>query len=159
MTMTGEQAASGHDELLRRIVRAGSHWKRRSGVTGLLRVLTIALAAFVPYLLLDAMRAFPAWLRIAWLGAVLLFIVIGTVVWIVRPAARRVDPVRVASEIEREHPELGEELEAATELWEKRGTGRTGYSVELIDALIMKVIGETAGIDFGRSGRTAGLRV
>lgn len=157
--MTQEQAARGHGELLKRIGRAGVRWKRRSAFAGLLRVTTVALAALAPYMLLDAFRPFPAALRIAWLGAVLLFGVIGALLWIVRPLARRVDPVRVASEIERDHPELGEELEAATELWEKRGTGRTGYSIELIDALIAKVIGETAGIDFARSGRAEDVRV
>lgn len=156
--MTREQAAHGHTELLARIGRAGARWKRRSALAGLLRVTTIALAAFVPYLLVDAMRPLPAWLRIGWLSGVLLFVVIGAIVWIVRPLTRRVDPVRIASEIERDHPELGEELEAAAELWEKRGTGRTGYSVELIDALIEKVILETAGIDFARSGRVEDLR-
>jgi len=157
--MTREQTARGHTELLKRIGRAGARWRRRSALAGLLRVVTIALAAFVPYLFADAMRPLPAWLRIAWIGAILLFVVIGALLWIVRPLTRRVDPVRIASEIERDHPQLGEELEAATELWEKRGSGRTGYSIELIEALIAKVIGETAGIDFARSGRVEDLRV
>jgi hypothetical protein len=157
--MTHEQAARGHSELLRRIARAGARWRRRTAVAGLVRVATVAIAALAPYLFADAMRPLPAWARITWLGAALLITAVGSVLWIIRPLWRRVDPVRVASEIERDHPELGEELEAATELWEKRGTGRTGYSIELIDALIAKVIGETAGIDFGRSGRVEDLRV
>jgi hypothetical protein len=156
--MTLEQAASGHSEILARIGRAGARWRRRSALAGVLRVATIAVVAFVPYLVLDALRPLPAWLRIGWLGALLLFIVIGAILWIVRPLTRRVDPVRVAAEVERDHPELGEELEAAAELWAKRGTGRAGYSVELIDALIAKVIAATTGIDFGKSGRVEDLR-
>ena len=156
--MTEITAERGHAELERRILDAGARWKRRRALTGVLRITTIALAAFVPYLLIDAMRALPPGARVAWLGVILLFIVIGFAAWIVRPLLRKIDPVRVAARIERDHPELGEELEAATELWEKRGRGRTGYSVGLIDALIEKVIAETAGIEFARAGRREDLR-
>ena len=66
---------------------------------------------------------------------------------VVRPRTRRIDVVATAAAIEREHPEVGEMLESAAELGASRGGGRTGYSVELIDALIERAAGEAMGLD------------
>jgi hypothetical protein len=116
-------------------------------LTGVLRVLTIGIAIVVPHLVFGSMRPFPVWARVAWDAGVLAFLLAGSFVWVVRPLVRRIDPARTAAAIEREHPELGEMLESATELGSTRGEGRTGYSVELIDALIADVVARTAGLD------------
>jgi len=151
-------AERGHAELILRIRRAASRWRRERGLSGLSRVGVIFLAGFVPYLIVDSVSPMPPVLRVSWLCALLVFVVAGLVVWVWRPLARRFDPVAAAAAVEREHPELGEELEAAAELWRKRGETRTGYSVELIDALILRVVRETSGIDFSAVGRTGELR-
>ncbi len=138
----------GHDELVRRIVAAGRRWRHRAAWTGLLRVLTPALAALAIYLVVDAFVALPRGVRAPILVALAVVTVVGLVALVVRPLLRKIDPVEVASRVEENHPELGESLESSAELWEKRGRGRHGYSVELIDALIEKTVADAAGIDF-----------
>lgn len=121
-----------------------------------MRLATLVLAVLVPALVLDSVRPLPTWLRAAWLLGTAALAIAGLWLWVLRPLARRIDPVRTAAVIEREHPELGEMLESAAELGSVRGKGRAGYSVELIDALIARAVAESAGIDFSREGRDAG---
>ncbi len=152
------QAERGHHELMRRIASAGRRWRRRAAAHGLLRVLTPAIAAVVLYLALDALFVLPRGVRIVWLTGTAMFLLAGLAVLVVRPLMRKLDPVGIAARIEAEHPELGERLEASAELWEKRGRGKHGYSVELIDALIEKTVADAAGIDFGAVRGTARAR-
>ena len=156
--MTEGAVTRGHSELTRRIRAAGARWKRRRALTGVLRVVTLVLASIVSHLVVDAVWPLHTVARVVWLVGVLALLIWGVVVWILRPLAVRIDARAVAASIEREHPELGEELESATELWTKRGEGRTGYSVELIDALILKVAARTSGVDFAGTGGDEGRR-
>lgn len=155
--MTESRAERGHAELLRRIRAAGSRWRRRAAAAGACRALAFVVPALAAEVVADAVMFLPPALRAAWLGAVAVGAVWAAAAFIVRPALRRLDTVRIAAEIEAHHPELGERLESAAELWEKRGAARLGYSVELIDALIEKAVGESAGIDFAKAGANLGL--
>lgn len=124
---------------------------------GACRALAIVVPALAAEVALDAFLHLPAGVRVAWLVGVA---ALGA--WaagrVVRQALARLDPVRIAAEIEARHPELGETIESAAELWEKRGAAKLGYSVELIDALIEKAVADSAGIDFATAGGDAGLR-
>ena len=149
--------ARKHGELTRRIRLAGRRWRRRRALAGAVRLATIALAVLASHLVVDAVWPMPTALRVAWLGGGLAFLIWGAA-WIWRPLAVRIDERVIAASIERDHPELGEELESAAELWAVRGVGRTGYSVELIDRLILRVVARAAGIDFNGIGGDYGLR-
>lgn len=155
--MNGSRAEQGHAELLRRIAAAGSRWRRRAAAAGSCRALALVVPALAAEVVADAVTSLPPVVRVAWLGAVALVAAWAGVAFVARPALRRLDAVRIAAEIEARHPELGERLESAAELWEKRGAVRLGYSVELIDALIEKAVGESAGIDFAKAGANIGL--
>ena len=146
--MTAASAEHGHQELVRRIRLAGEHWKRRAAGLGLVRLLAFVAAAVVLVVVLEAWAGLTPAVRVALFSAVCLLFVAGAIVWVVRPLARRVDPVDLASRIEERLPELGERLESSAELWDKRGTGRHNYSVELIDALILRTVAESVGVDF-----------
>jgi hypothetical protein len=141
-----------HGELIRRIRAAGAAWRWRSATCGLLRVSAVAVPAFAAYLVVDALFVLPPAARIAWLLALVLVLAGGLAAWVVRPLLRALDPVAIAARIEAGHPELGEMLESAAELWAKRGTGKAGYSVELIDALVTKAFSDSIAKDFGRPG-------
>jgi len=152
------RAERGHAELLRRIAAAGSRWKRRAALAGALKTLALVVPALAGEVVVDAVMLLSPAARVVWLVAVLAGLVAGAVAWVVRPAARRLDPHAVAAEIEARHPELGEQLESAAGLWDKRGSAKLGYSTELIDAFIEKAVAESAGIDFVRAGSDRGLR-
>ncbi|MFH1502265.1 MAG: DUF4175 family protein [Candidatus Eisenbacteria bacterium] len=154
--MSGTTTAGAHAGLLSRINAAGRRWRRRAALTGALRVAAVLLAVVVAELVLDSILPLPSWARVGWSAGALLFLLVGSIVWIVRPLTRRIDAVRTAALIEREHPELGEMLESAAELGAARGRGKTGYSVELIDALIARVVSETTGLDLSTAGRDPG---
>jgi len=151
--VTTRSAEHGHDELVRRIRAAGDRWKRRTALVGLLRlaaVLGVALALLVVF---EALVGLPPVLRVAWLAGALALVLGGGWSWVVRPLVRRVDAVELAARVEDRLPQLGERLESSAELWDKRGTGRHGYSVELIDALILKTVAEAAGVEFSIAPR------
>jgi hypothetical protein len=155
--MTASRAERGHAELLRRIGAAGSRWRRRAAAAGAFRTLAFAVPALAGLIVTEAVALLPPAVRVAWLGAVVVGAVWAAAAFVVRPALRRLDAVRIAAEVEAGHPELGELLESAAELWEKRGATRLGYSVELIDALVESAVGESAGIDFTRAGSDFGI--
>ncbi len=113
-----------------------------------MRLLAFVVAAVVLVVVLEAWVGLTPAVRVALLSAVCLLLVAGVIAWVVRPLARRVDPVDLASRIEERLPELGERLESSAELWDKRGRGRHNYSVELIDALILRTVAESVGVDF-----------
>ncbi len=115
------------------------------------------MAALAAEVVVDAVTFLPPAARAAWLGAVAVGAAWAVAAFVVRPALRRLDAVRIAAEIETRHPELGERLESAAELWAKRNSARLGYSVELIDALIEKAVAESAGIDFAKAGGDIGV--
>ena len=146
-----------HTELMRRIRDAGAAWRRRRARVGALRLTTLVLLSLAPHVAVDSAWPLPPFARLVWLACILILACWGAVAWVWRPLASTVDVTAIAAVIEREHPELGEELESASELWSKRGGGRTGYSVELIDRLIVDVVARSAGIDFAGSGGDAGL--
>jgi len=150
--VAGSRAEQGHAELLRRIAAAGSRWRRRAAWAGACRALALIVPALAAEVVADAVTLLPPPVRVAWLVAVAAVAVWTVVAFVVRPALKRLDAVGIAAEIEAHHPELGERLESAAELWDKRGASRLGYSVELIDALIEKAVGESAGIDFAKAG-------
>ncbi len=156
--MSETNASSGHQELLKRIVAAGRRWSRRAAGFGLLRVATIAVSALVVYLFLDTVAVFPPAVRVPCALVIAAFVVYGLARWVVRPLLRRPDPAKVAARIEENHPELGELIESAAGLWDKRGKGRHGYSVELIDALVDRAVHESAGVDFGRDAGGVDVR-
>lgn len=149
--------ALGHERLLHRIADAGARWRRRRARAGAVRLAAVIIPALAALVVADSLR--PLWgpVRVGWLVAILLVLLWGVCAWVWRPLMRRIDARAVAAAVERDHPELGEELESATELWSKRGAGPTGYSVELIDALIVRVVERVAGIDLAGSGGDAGL--
>jgi DNA-binding transcriptional regulator YiaG len=142
----------GHRELEKRIASADLRSRLVRSQAGAMRAAVPVLASLAACVFVDALLPLAPAVRVGWLGAVALLAVLGAALWVARPFARRVDAVRVAAAIEREHPELGEALESATELWSKRGAGRTGYSVELIDALIARVVAATTGVAFSAEG-------
>ncbi len=147
-----------YTELARRIAAVGRRFRVRAVTAGLLRSLAIALGACLALVALDTLVPIPGLLRaalVALLGGLVLF-ELATRVF--APLARRIDPIAVAARIERGHPELGESLESATELWEKRGRGRHGYSTDLIDGLIVRTVREVAGVDLGGAERSVELR-
>jgi hypothetical protein len=151
--MDSSTGMKGHAELLRRIGEVGARWKRRRAATGAMRVFTFFIGVSSLYLFLDSFWPLPPRLRAVWIVGALALLVVGGVAWVLAPLGRRIDAVRTAAAIEREHPELGELLESAAELGAKRGRGRTGYSVELIDALIAKAISDSSGVDLSATGR------
>jgi hypothetical protein len=157
--MTESAVARGHRKLIARIRDAGGKWKRRRATAGALRVATLMLASLVAHVVVDAAWPLHPVVRVTWLAGTFAVLAWGLAVWIVRPMAVTIDARAVASSIEREHPELGERLESAAGLWSKRGGCRTGYSVELIDGLILRVVAQAAGVDFAGSGGVEGRRL
>ncbi|MBN2565670.1 MAG: hypothetical protein JXB46_08165, partial [Candidatus Eisenbacteria bacterium] len=156
--MVGPNAERGHTELVRRIGAAGERWKRRTAGLGAVRTVTFVLASLAVLAAVDSMATLPFNARIAWLAVTAAFLGFGLTAWVARPLLRTFDPVELAARIEERAPELGERLESAAELWGKRGTGRHGYSVELIDALITKTVAEASGLDFRILTGSAALR-
>jgi len=155
VTTRGELA---HTELTKRIASAGRRAKRRAAAVGLARSLTVFVCLAAPLIVTDSLVVLPVPVRTVWLLASLAFLVWSLACWVARPLARRIDVVAVAARIEHAYPELGETLEAATELWEKRGGPRLGYSVELIDGLVDRAATEAAGLDFGAAVKRSGGR-
>ncbi len=153
-TVTAINAEHGHHELIRRIAATGRRWRRRAALAGLLRVASIALAVIAVTLVLDALVGLPPGVRVPLALAIVLFVIVGLARAVARPLLARIDPVRIAARIDEHHPELGELLESSAELWDKRGKGRHGYSIELIDALISKTVAEAADVDFASGERT-----
>ncbi len=153
--MEERKFTDGHGELVARIAAAGRRWRLRGAAVGGMRLTTLLLAVVVPALVVDSFRPLPPWLRAVWMLGALALVLVGLWLWVFRPLSTRIDPVETAAVIEREHPELGEMLESAAELGSVRGTGRTGYSVELIDALIAQVVAETAGLDLAARAHEA----
>ncbi len=155
MTRAPEQ---GHSELLRRIAAVGRQWKTRAVIAGVLHMLVLVLAGSLLLLLLESFLTVPPLVRMILMLTLLGVVVHALITRVVTPLARRIDPVAIAARIERGYPELGESLESATELWEKRGAGRHGYSVDLINGLIVRTVEEVAGLDLGSAERPRGLR-
>ncbi|MCK4512326.1 hypothetical protein KAW64_11335, partial [bacterium] len=156
--MTTRSPEHGHRELVRRIKAAGERWKRQAAVVGLVRLTAVIVVVLAALVALEALVVLPAVVRVAWLIGALVLLVGGAYLWMVRVLARPVDAVELAAKIEERLPDLGERLESSTELWDKRGTGRHGYSVELIDALILRTVAETAGVDFRIAPRPGSTR-
>jgi hypothetical protein len=146
--VTPASVDKGHQELVRRIRLAGNRWRRRNGAMGLLRVAATAAASFALVVGLEALVGLPPVVRVMLLALAGGAVIAAALLWVVRPFALRVDAVDLAARIEETAPELGERLESSAELWSKRGVGHHGYSVELIDALIMRTLAEAAGLDF-----------
>ena len=146
--MNAHSAEHGHRELVRRIRVAGDRWKKQAAAVGFLRLFASVVMALTVLVVLEATVGLPPAVRAAWLVGALLLVAAGAFFWVVRPLARSVDAVELAARVEERLPELGERLESSAELWEKRGTGRHGYSVELIDALILRTVAEAAGVEF-----------
>jgi len=146
--VNAHSAEHGHSELVRRISSAGDRWKRQTASVGLLRLAALVVVALTALAALEALVGLPPTFRMVWLSGALLLLVVGAFVWVVRPLTRSFDAVELAARVEERVPELGERLESSAELWEKRGTGRHGYSVELIDALILRTVAEAAGVEF-----------
>ena len=146
--MSVHAAEHGHRELVRRIRAAGERWKRRTAALGALRAAATAAAAFTSLVILEALVVLPPLARVIWLSVAAAVAAAGLFGWVVSPLLRRLDPVELAARIEERLPDLGERLESSAELWDKRGAGRHGYSVELIDALILRTASEAAGADF-----------
>ncbi|MBD3367084.1 MAG: hypothetical protein GF405_02775 [Candidatus Eisenbacteria bacterium] len=142
---------ASYNEILRRIADVGARRRGRQALAGLLEVLAFLLAASATVVLLDVLVGLAAVVRTSLALAVLAGLVGGLAVRVGRPLARRLGPQEIAARIEERHPEMGERLRAAAGLWAKRGRGRHGYSVELIDALI----DEAAGLVLGRDIRDA----
>ena len=156
--MTTRSPEHGHRELVRRIKTAGERWKRQAAVVGLVRLITLVVGTLAALVVLEALVALPPVVRVVWLAAALTLLIGGAFLWVVRVLARPVDAVELAAKIEERLPELGERLESSAELWDKRGTGRHGYSVELIDALILRTVAEAAGVDFRIAPRSGSTR-
>ncbi len=155
--MTTRSPEYGHRELVRRIKAAGERWKRQVAAVGLVRLTAVIVGVLAALVALEALVVLSPVVRVAWLAVALVLLIGGALLWVVRALARPVDAVELAAKIEERLPELGERLESSAELWDKRGTGRHGYSVELIDALILRTVAEAAGVDFRiapRRGRT-----
>ena len=146
--MSERNAEHGHRELVRRIRAAGDRWKRQAALVGLLRLAATMVGVLTLLAVLEAKFVLPPAVRVAWLAVALLLLVGGAWLWVVRPLARSVDAVELAARVEERLPQFGERLESSAELWDKRGTGRHGYSVELIDALILRTVAEAAGVEF-----------
>ncbi len=148
----------GHSELVRRIAAVGRQWKTRAVIAGVLHTVAIVLGGSLLLLLLESFITISPLVRMVLMLALDGFVLYALVTRVVRPLIRRIDPVAIAARIERGYPELGESLESATELWKKRDTGRHGYSVDLIDGLIVRTVEEVAGLDLGSAERPRGLR-
>ncbi len=155
--MTGA-SERGHSELVRRIAAVGRRWKSRTVAAGLLHLLVVVLGGSLLLLLLESFVALPPLVRFALMVVLDAWVLYALMTRVIRPLIRRIDPVVVAARIERGYPELGESLESATELWGKRGTGRHGYSIELIDGLIVRTVEEVAGLNLGLAERPLALR-
>jgi len=148
-----------HQDLIRRIGSAVRAWRRRAALAGVTRALTVIVPTAALVIFLEAVVALSPPVRAALLLALGALTSVAAGFWIVRPMARRVDVVGAAARIEERYPQLGERLESSTELWVKRGMGRHGYSIELIDGLIEMTVAEAAGLDFsGAHGERGGRR-
>ena len=156
--MTTQSSEHGHKELVRRIKAAGERWKRQTAAVGLVRLTAVIVGALAAFVALEALVVLPPVVRVAWLTVALVLLIVGALLWVVRALARPVDAVELAAKIEERLPELGERLESSAELWDKRGTGRHGYSVELIDALILRTVTEAAGVNFRIAPRPGSTR-
>ncbi len=156
--VTTRSPEHGHRELVRRIKAAGEHWKRQAAAAGLVRLTAVIVGVLAALVALEALVVLSPVVRVAWLAVALVLLIGGALLWVVRVLARPVDAVELAAKIEERLPELGERLESSAELWDKRGRGRHGYSVELIDALILRTVAEAAGVDFRIAPRPGSTR-
>jgi len=147
-----------HEVLIIRIAGAVRAWRRRAVLAGLVRALTVIVPASALVALLEATFLLAPPVRGVLLVALASIIGVALAFWVARPAVRRVDVVGAASRIEERFPELGERLESSAELWAKRGAGKHGYSVELIDGLIARTVAEATGLDFSRAHGDRGAR-
>jgi hypothetical protein len=147
-----------HTELMVAIARIGRRSRRHIAFTGLFRTLVLPIAVTTIILLVDSLSILPMWLRATGVLLIPVSLGVGAALWFIRPLLTRFDAVSVAARIESKFPDLGERLESATELWDKRGTGRHGYSTDLIDALIMETASAIAGMDLSPVGRGSGRR-
>jgi hypothetical protein len=156
--VTTRSSEHAHRELVRRIKAAGERWKRQAAAVGLVRLTAVIVGVLAALVALEALVVLSPVARVAWLAVALVLLIGGALLWVVRALARSVDAVELAAKIEERLPELGERLESSAELWDKRGTGRHGYSVELIDALILRTVAEAAGVDFRIAPRPGSTR-
>jgi methyl-accepting chemotaxis protein len=147
-----------HTELVAVIAGIWRRSRRHVAFTGLIRALVRPLAVATLILLVDSLLLLPMWLRATGVLLILVSLGAGAALWFIRPLSRRFDAVSVAAQIESKFPDLGERLESATELWDKRGAGRHGYSTALIDALVMETASEIAGVDLSSAARGSGRR-
>mgnify|MGYP006279806877 CR=1 FL=1 len=147
-----------YNEILRRIARVGARWRARQSLSGLVEVLSYALAAAAGLVVIDALLPMVPGMRIALATALLAGLAVGLALKVGGPLTRRFGPQEIAARIEAKHPELRERLRAAAGLWAKRGAGRHGYSVELIDALIDEACELVLGRDLRDAATVKGLR-
>jgi hypothetical protein len=146
-----------YNEILRRIAGVGARWRARQALSGLLEVVAVLLPAAAVVVVVDVVVGLSGPARSA-LGAVLILAAVGGLAARVgAPLVRRFGPDEVAARIEERHPELGERLRAVAGLWAKRGQGRHGYSVELIDALVDQAAELVHGRDLRDAAAVTGL--
>ena len=148
---------TGYAEITKRIAVVTGRWRARRALSGLVVVAAWGVAAAAVLVVLDAYVGLPAVLRLAFVAAVAIAVAVGLAALVIRPLARRLSSQDVAAHIEARYPELGERLRSAAGLWGKRGTGRHGYSVELIDALIDEAAGLIEGRDLSDAAAVSGL--
>ncbi len=147
-----------HTELMVAIARIWHRSRRHVAFTELLRTLALPITVATIILLVDSVLILPMWLRATGVLITLVSLGVGATLWFIRPLLKRFDAVSVAARIESKFPDLGERLESATELWDKRGTGRHGYSTDLIDALVVEAALAIAGVDLSPAARGSGRR-
>ncbi len=147
-----------HTELVAVIAGIWRRSRRHVAFTGLIRALVRPLAVATLILLVDSLLLLPTWLRATGVLLILVSLGAGAALWFIRPLSSRFNAVSVAARIESKFPDLGERLESATELWDKRGAGRHGYSTAFIDALVTETASEIAGVDLSPAARVSGRR-
>jgi hypothetical protein len=149
---------ASYQEILSRIAGVAARWRLRQALSGLAETLAFAVGASALIVLADVLVGLHPAVRTALVLISLTVVIVGLLARVAVPLARRHSPEEIAARIEAKHPELGERLRAAAGLWRKRGEGRHGYSIELIDALIAEAAGLVLGRDLRDAAAVSGLR-
>jgi len=145
--LAGQLEGAGDGRMIERKLRRAWHKERRYiHLRGLCHLLLWLVALVAVDFLVDWLFHMPGWWRVTLLAAniiILLWVLLGH--WLLR--LRRYDPVRVALQVERRHPELRSLLVSYVQLRGELPPGSQA-SPQLIEAMRKQAFERTAPLDF-----------
>jgi hypothetical protein len=136
-------------ELQVRIEAVRRAWRTAEALKGIAAVAADAIVIILALIAADTLYHLPAWLRGALLGVGVAALAGAVSLALVRPLRRRVSDDGVALYVEGRFPQLQGTLAAAVEYERKHPDSR--LQAELVDALVIDCLEQTARIDLARA--------